>query len=36
MAMTVWQNQDHPPELAGLIDRAFDQLESGLVRPKSR
>lgn len=36
VAMTVWQNDDHPPDLAGLIDRAFDQLESGLVRPTSR
>ena len=33
VAMTVWQNQDHPPDLAGLIDRAVDQLEGGLVRP---
>jgi AcrR family transcriptional regulator len=36
MAMTVWQNQDHPPELVALIDRAFDQLESGLVPPPAR
>jgi hypothetical protein len=36
MAMTVWQNQDHASELVALIDRAFDQLESGLVRPASR
>jgi AcrR family transcriptional regulator len=36
VAMTVWQNHDHPPDLAGLIDRAFDQLDSGLVRPISR
>jgi AcrR family transcriptional regulator len=36
VAMTVWQNFDHPPDLEGLIDRAFDQLESGLVRPTSR
>jgi len=33
VAMTVWQNQDHPPDLAGLLDRAIDQLAGGLVRP---
>lgn len=36
VAMTVWQDHDHPEDLAGLIDLAFDQLGSGLARPKSR
>jgi AcrR family transcriptional regulator len=33
VAMTVWQNQDQPPELAALIDAAFDHLAVGLARP---
>jgi AcrR family transcriptional regulator len=33
VAMTVWQNQDHPPDLDGLIDRAIDLLEGSLARP---
>jgi AcrR family transcriptional regulator len=33
VAMTVWQNQEHRRDLAGLLDRALDQLEGGLVRP---
>jgi AcrR family transcriptional regulator len=36
VAMTVWQGHERPEDLAGLIDRAFDQLESGLARPAPR
>jgi AcrR family transcriptional regulator len=35
VAMTIWQNQDQPPDLAALIDTAFDHLAVGLARPPS-